>query len=140
MTDTIKDFGLCAAIEHIVCDTMEAYSVKIHCILKPSLERTMSDKFKMNAFRIVQEQLTNILKHAKASDIHIRMSETNGKFTLSIADNGIGFDKGKKSGNVGIGISNITSRAEFYRGKAKFITQPGNGCKLIISFPTALTL
>jgi PAS domain S-box-containing protein len=140
MTDTIKDFGLCAAIEHIVRDTMETYPVKIHCALQPSLEESMSDKFKMNAFRIVQEQLTNILKHARASDIHITMSETNGIFTLSIADNGIGFDNRKKSGNVGIGISNITSRAEFYRGKAKFITEPGNGCKLVITFPTALTL
>jgi signal transduction histidine kinase len=94
----------------------------------------------MNAFRIVQEQLTNILRHARASDIHITMSETSGKFSLSIADNGIGFDNGKKQGNAGIGISNITSRAEFYRGKAKFITEPGNGCNLVITFPTALTL
>jgi PAS domain S-box-containing protein len=140
MTDTIKDFGLCTAIEHIVRDTMEAHPVKIHCTLKPSLERSMSEKFKMNAFRIVQEQLTNILKHAKASDIHITMSEMRGKFTLSIADNGIGFDNCKKSGNAGIGISNITSRAEFYRGKAKFITEPGNGCKLVITFPSAPTL
>jgi PAS domain S-box-containing protein len=139
MTDTIKDFGLCAAIEDITRDTMEAYPVQIHCKLKPSLERSMSDKFKMNAFRIVQEQLTNILKHARASDIHITMAETSGKFTLSIADNGIGFDHKKKSGNMGIGISNITSRAEFYRGKAKFITEPGNGCNLVITFPVALT-
>ena len=138
MTDTIKDFGLCAAIEDIARDTMEAYPVKIHCKLKPSLERSMNGKFKMNAFRIVQEQLTNILRHARASDIHITMSETNGKFTLSIADNGIGFDNSKKSGNAGIGISNITSRAEFYRGNAKFITEPGNGCNLVITFPTAL--
>jgi signal transduction histidine kinase len=68
------------------------------------------------------------------------MSEMRGKFTLSIADNGIGFDNCKKSGNAGIGISNITSRAEFYRGKAKFITEPGNGCKLVITFPSAPTL
>jgi PAS domain S-box-containing protein len=140
MADTIKDFGLCVAIEDIARDTMETHPVKIHCILKPSLERAMSDKFKMNVYRIVQEQLTNILRHARASDIHITMSQTNGKFTLSIADNGIGFDNGKKSGNTGIGISNITSRAEFYRGKAKFITEPGNGCNLVITFPAALTL
>jgi signal transduction histidine kinase len=136
MTDTIKGFGLCTAIEHIVRDTMEAYPVKIHCMLQPSLERPMSDKFKMNAFRIIQEQLTNILKHARASDIHITMSETNGKFTLSIADNGIGFDHRKKSDNMGIGISNITSRVEFYKGRVRFITAPGNGCKLVITFPT----
>jgi PAS domain S-box-containing protein len=137
MTDTIKDFGLCGAIEHIVRDTMETYPVKIHCKLEPSLERAMSDKFKMNAFRIIQEQLTNILKHASASDINIRMSKKDGGFALSIADNGIGFDNTKKSGRTGIGISNIISRALLYRGKARFVTAPGKGCKLAISFPAA---
>ena len=57
----------------------------------------MSDKFKMNAFRIVQEQLNNILKHASASDIYIIMSEKKAEFLLSIADNGIGFDNTRKS-------------------------------------------
>src|SRR5580658_9388596 len=57
MTDTIKDFGLCAAIEDIARDTMKASPVKIHCVLQPRLESTMDNKFKMNLFRIVQEQL-----------------------------------------------------------------------------------
>jgi PAS domain S-box-containing protein len=137
MTDTIKDFGLCGALEHMVRDTMETYPVKIHCKLEPSFERAMSDKFKINAFRIIQEQLTNILKHASASDIDITLSKKNGGFALSITDNGIGFDNTRKSGRTGIGISNIISRAELYRGKAKFITEPGKGCKLLITFPTA---
>jgi PAS domain S-box-containing protein len=140
ITDTIKDFGLCAAIENIVRDTMEACPVKIHCILQPALERSMSDKFKLNAFRIVQEQLTNIRKHAKASEIQIIMSDIYGKFTLTIADNGIGFDNTEKSGHTGIGISNIISRAEFYKGSATFITKPGKGCKLIVDFPAGITM
>jgi PAS domain S-box-containing protein len=140
VTDTIKHFGLCAAIEHIVRDTMEASAVKIHCTLRPALERPMSDKFKMNAFRIVQEQLTNILKHASASQVTITMSHIGGKFTLIIADNGIGFDNTKKSNHAGIGMRNIISRAEFYRGSARFITKPGGGCKLVIAFPAAITV
>jgi PAS domain S-box-containing protein len=139
ITNTSKDFGLCAAIEHISRDTMEAYPVKIHCRLEPFLERTMSDKFKMNVFRIVQEQLNNILKHASASEIHITMSETNAEFALSIADNGIGFDNTKKARHTGIGINNIVSRAELYKGRARFVTEPGNGCKLVITFPITLT-
>jgi signal transduction histidine kinase len=135
MADTIKDFGLCAAIEHIARDTMESCPVKIHCKLVPSLEKAMSDKFKMNAFRIVQEQLNNILKHANASDIHITTSEKDAVFVLSIADNGIGFDSRKKMNHTGIGVSNIISRAESYRGTARFTTEPGKGCKLVITFP-----
>ena len=140
VTDTIKAFGLCAAIEDIVRDTMEACPVKIHCVLHPPLEKGMSDKFKLNAFRIVQEHLNNILKHAKASDIYIKMSGIGGKFTLTIADNGIGFDNTKKLSQTGIGMRNIISRAEFYSGSARFITKPGNGCKLVITFPATTTL
>ena len=97
MTDTIKDFGLCGAIEHIALDTMEIYPVKIHCQLDPALENGMSDKFKLNAFRIVQEQLNNILKHASASDIDLTMvSERRQNFALSIEDNGVRFDNTEK--------------------------------------------
>jgi len=135
VTDTIKDFGLCTAIEKVIRDTMEIYPLIIHFKLNPYLEKTMSEKFKLNIFRIFQEQLNNILKHANASDIYIIMSETKEVFSLTIADNGIGFNIKQKVKNPGVGISNIFSRAEFYRGKANFITEPGKGCKLVVSFP-----
>ena len=134
-TDTIKEFGLCIALEQIVQDTMEVSPVKIHCQLKPSVEKAMNDKFKLNIFRILQEQLNNILKHANASDVHITMSETKKVFTLAIADNGIGFNYSKKMKSPGIGISNIISRVEFFRGKVSFITAPGKGCRLTAIFP-----
>ncbi len=135
MTDAIKDFGLCQAFEKIIRDTMEIYPLKIHCKLIPSLEKTMSEKFKLNILRIFQEQLNNILKHANASEIHVTMSETKKVFSLTIADDGIGFNMKQKVKNPGIGISNIFSRAQFYRGKATFITEPGKGCKLVVAFP-----
>lgn len=135
ITDTIKDFGLCAAIGNVAHDTMEASALKIHCILDPSLERSMSDKFKLNTFRIVQEQLNNILKHAEASEIRITMSGTDAELTLSVADNGVGFNYTKRSAGKGIGLSNIISRAEHYKGEAQFITKPGKGCKLVLTFP-----
>ncbi len=139
-TDDIKDFGLCGAIERTCRDTMQAYPVKIYCTLDETLEETMSEKFKLNTFRIFQEQLNNILKHATASDIHISLSQkplkTFGpisRLVLFIADDGVGFDTGTKSN--GIGISNIISRAELYKGEASFISAPGKGCTLIVSFP-----
>ncbi len=132
-TDTIQEFGLCGAIEHVSLDTMEAYPVKIHCVLDHSLEERMSEKFKLNTFRIFQEQLNNIIKYAKATDIHITVSKLNNGFTLSISDNGVGFDPTKKV--KGIGISNIIGRAELYKGKANFISNAGEGCMLVVTFP-----
>jgi PAS domain S-box-containing protein len=135
VTDTIKDFGLCMALEQLIRDTVETNPVKIHATLNPSMEKTMNEKFKLNIFRIFQEQLNNIQRHANASDINITMSETKKAFTFSISDNGIGFNNTKKVRSTGIGISNIVSRVEYYRGKASFITAPGKGCKLTATFP-----
>jgi PAS domain S-box-containing protein len=130
-----KDFELCAEIEHVARDIMKIHPIRIRCKLKPSLEKAMSNKFKLNTYRIVQEHLNNILKHASASEIQITMSEVKTGFVLSIVDNGIGFDITKKRKNAGIGISNIINRTEYFRGKASFITRPGNGCKLVLTFP-----
>ncbi|MDR3713730.1 MAG: PAS domain S-box protein [Puia sp.] len=131
-TVTIKDFGLCGSIEHVSLDTMEASSVKIHCMLDDSMEEKMNEKFKLNVFRIFQEQLNNILKHAKATDVYISISRKAG-LTLSIRDNGLGFEVTQKSD--GIGINNIMSRAALYKGKADFISSPGHGCRLVVTFP-----
>jgi two-component system sensor histidine kinase UhpB len=130
-----KYFELCAEIEHVARDIMKIHPIRIRCKLKPSLEKAMSNKFKLNTYRIVQEHLNNILKHASASEIQITMSEVKTGFVLSIVDNGIGFDITKKRKNAGIGISNIINRTEYFRGKASFITRPGNGCKLVLTFP-----
>ena len=132
-TDAISDFGLCGAIENISKVTMETYPVKVFCMLDDTMEDKMTHKFKLNTFRILQEQMNNILKHAKATEIHITVSQTDAGFLLSIADNGKGFDTKKKMN--GIGISNIISRAELYHGNANFISEIGKGCMLALTFP-----
>lgn len=132
-TDALNDFGLCMAIENTCRDTMETYPVKIYCTLDPSMEETMSVKFKLNTFRILQEQLNNILRHAKATHINITISHPDAGLMLSIEDDGVGFDTTQKS--KGIGLTNIISRAELYKGNARFISSAGKGCLLSVTFP-----
>jgi len=131
-TDTIKSLGLCEAIESITRDTMEVYPVKLSCVLESFIEQSVNDKFKLNVFRIVQEQLNNILKHAKATAATINLSQNKKSITLTISDNGVGFDTGKK--RKGIGVDNIKSRAAAYNGNAEFISRPGQGCVLNVTF------
>ena len=139
MTDTIKDFGLRVAMEQIISDTMQVFPVKIHAKFGRSVDIAMSDKFKLNIFRIFQEQLNNILKHAKARDIYIALSKTDAGFLFTIRDNGVGFNKTKRKMDSGIGIRNIIARAELYKGKANFITEPGKGCELVVTIPHSLS-
>jgi PAS domain S-box-containing protein len=131
--DTIKNLGLCEAIDEIIRDTMEVNPVKIKADLKDFKEKNINDKFKLNVFRILQEQLTNILKHAKATQIAISLLQNKQSIILSITDNGVGFDTQKKRN--GIGIANINSRVSTYNGNVDFISKPGKGCTLTVTFP-----
>jgi PAS domain S-box-containing protein len=137
-TDVIKNFGLFEAIRNICRDTMEANPIKISYKLDLLIENKVNDKFKLNVYRIMQEQLTNILKHSRATKVVFNISQNKKFILLSITDNGIGFDTGKKQ--KGIGINNIKSRAESYNGTADFVSQPGKGCVLNVQFPISGTL
>jgi PAS domain S-box-containing protein len=134
ITDTIDDFGLSETIEGLVRDTMESNHAKIHFLsITDSLEDFMDNKFKLNIFRILQEQIRNIIKHAAASEIDISIVKSGSQIIVTITDNGVGFDCSKKP--AGIGMTNIISRAKTYNGNASFISKPGKGCKLLVSFP-----
>lgn len=133
-TDIIKNLGLCEAIETIAHDTMETNPLKISCLLTDFKETSVNDKFKLNLFRIIQEQLNNILKHARATRVRISLLQNKRSIRLTISDNGIGFDTGKKQ--KGIGLSNIRSRTESYQGTADFVSNLGKGCVLTATFPS----
>jgi len=131
--DVIKNFGLFEAIRNICKDTMEVNPIKISYKLDLLIENKVSDKFKLTVYRIMQEQLTNILKHAKATEVTISLSQNKKSLLLSIADNGVGFNTNKRK--KGIGIANIKSRSMAYNGRADFFSTPGQGCVLSVKFP-----
>ncbi len=132
-TDIIKSMGLCIAIDNLAVDMSEVNPIKITWTPKGFNEKTFTDKFKLNIFRIVQEQLNNILKHARATKVTISLSQTKKYLKLAIDDNGIGFDTCKKQ--TGIGLDNIKSRAASYNGIAGFSSEPGKGCRLTVTVP-----
>jgi PAS domain S-box-containing protein len=84
-------------------------------------------------YRILQEHLTNILKHSGADRVDVSVDLTTTQLLVQITDNGIGFDPRKKS--KGIGITNMKTRAESIKGAFTLDTAPGCGCKLAVSVP-----
>jgi two-component system sensor histidine kinase UhpB len=96
-------------------------------------EYLLPDGIKETLYRIIQEQLGNIIKHAKAKQITIQLHNNNNAVYLFIKDNGIGFNPNESRN--GVGINNILSRVESYNGSARFISKPGNGCRLDVIIP-----
>ena len=84
-------------------------------------------------FRIVQEQLNNVVKHAAAEKVNLSILPNEGKLELLIEDNGIGFDLRQRG--KGIGLSNIKTRAELLQGEMELRSARGKGCTLRIRFP-----
>lgn len=95
-------------------------------------ETMLSDGLKVTIYRIIQEQLNNILKYSAASVIQVRLMQNQYNLTLLIKDNGQGFDV--KAKRKGIGLANIMSRAELYHGQAVIDSSPGAGCRVFVIF------
>jgi PAS domain S-box-containing protein len=129
----MKGFNLKDQIRTLVKTMEEGIGFKITFQYElPELQELLYD-LKLNIYRIIQEQLNNVYKHASASRVDIKMTAEDGQAHLSIHDNGIGFEVGIKKN--GVGIVNIINRVESFNGHVSFATNPGIGCKLDIHIP-----
>lgn len=126
------DATLAEAIRDLVDEIQAITPVKISLMTNLD-EKLLNDNFKLMIYRIVQEQMNNILKYAAASQVEIKIIADPGKLCLLITDNGVGFDTNNKS--KGIGLRNIDNRVRFYNGVTHVISRPGKGCRLEISIP-----
>jgi PAS domain S-box-containing protein len=132
ITPLIKDVGLRDSIKTMIADIMLVNPIKISFHSELFNEESLNEKYKLNIFRIIQEQINNVLKHAKANSIDITFEEKKDNIIISICDDGVGFDVAKSK--KGIGIDNIISRSAVYKGDVIINTAPGKGCSVIINF------
>jgi two-component system sensor histidine kinase NreB len=93
----------------------------------------IKDDLKLNIYRIIQEQMNNILKHAKAKKVDISIQDIHAAVYIVIKDDGVGFNM--ETSRKGIGISNMINRIESFNGKVDIITSPGNGTRINIELP-----
>jgi PAS domain S-box-containing protein len=127
-----REIGLKLSIEDLVESIRVANKFQVSLDFYLPDEQLLDDKLKMTLFRIIQEQLNNILKHAEATEIAISIQQYDEVLNLVIADNGKGFNVHEK--RKGIGITNITNRAELFNGLVKIVSAPGKGCRMEVGF------
>ncbi|HVU97704.1 MAG TPA: PAS domain S-box protein [Puia sp.] len=135
ITPGLREIGLIESVEDVIDDMKLARAdLGIELDLQNITEEQIEDKRKLTVFRIVQEQLNNIVKHARATRVLIRLSMEGSDLVVTVADNGVGFDVGRH--RKGVGITNIISRAELFSGTVEIQSQPGEGTTLTVSLPT----
>ena len=129
----LKDNGLLASIEILIGDIHFSTPVKVK-FTHDHENDLLSPGKKIALFRIVQEQLKNILKHSEAKNVEILLQSKEKDTYLIIKDDGLGFDS--KQTPRGIGFSNIYERTRFYDGSVHIQTKPGKGCILTVTIPS----
>jgi signal transduction histidine kinase len=90
---------------------------------------------KLMLFRIIQEQVNNIVRHAHASQVVVKLQADAEQIILTISDNGVGFDLDHHK--KGLGLTGIVNRAVLFNAKTSFDTAPGKGCTLMVVVPFA---
>ncbi|MDW3191640.1 MAG: sensor histidine kinase [Cytophagales bacterium] len=129
----IAQFGLIAAIEDLVHTIEKRNLVKMdfdHFGIDDPLDRERE----VTLFRIIQELVMNVLKHAKANHIEIQFVLQEDNYNLSVSDDGIGFNLNNRT-SPGMGLSNVAARAEQLGGSLHIDSNPGRGTFISIDFP-----
>ncbi|HEX9252679.1 MAG TPA: PAS domain S-box protein [Ignavibacteriaceae bacterium] len=131
----VERFGLVASIE-LLCERIKQTS-KINVQFSVSNFNSLSDKKdELVLYRIVQEALNNIVKHANCNNAEINMYRSNGLLNIEIWDDGSGYEMGKINDQLNkFGISNIKERVKNLNGQIDIRTQVGEGVQIKIKIP-----
>jgi signal transduction histidine kinase len=128
----VEHKGLEESIEGIVL-TMTGLNITVVSAISAALVAKLTPEQQLMLYRIVQEQTSNILKHAQANAVQIRLQPKDDMAELLIADNGIGFNT--EAPRSGIGFINIYNRVTAFNGTVDITGTSGEGCTLLVRFP-----
>jgi two-component sensor histidine kinase len=136
ITGNADDLHLKSAIEALLSRLTVAKPMTISFDTGMFYERGLSKKVKLSILRVIQEQFTNIVKYANASEVYVSLRRTRQRAYLVIHDNGQGFDMTQKRN--GLFITDIIECVEMNNGQATIKSEQGVGCQLRAEFSTKL--
>ncbi|MGI9034748.1 MAG: sensor histidine kinase, partial [Pyrinomonadaceae bacterium] len=130
------DLGLLAALENYIREWSHHTNVAAEFHTFGLANTRLAWEIETNLYRIAQEALNNIYKHAKASKVEIMLEKREDSIVLIIEDNGAGFDvKDKINRAKGIGLIGITERAVIIGGKSEIESREGAGTTIFVRVP-----
>lgn len=130
---TLGDIGLIESVQDL-CDSLKrTHSFRINFLHPHFSESGIPDNMKLMIFRVIQEQVSNIIRHAKAYSITIKLQSDAEFIVFSIEDNGQGFDP--QHHKKGMGLKNIANRVALFDGSVDIESSPGKGCSVTVSIP-----
>ena len=124
MPEALIKFGLKEALENYCESVNHSKQIQVR-VQTYGMETRMEQSVEIVIYRIIQELLTNVIKHAEAEKVLIQLVCGDDKFNLTVEDDGKGFDT--KETSVGAGLANIKARAAYLNGSVDIVSQKGEG-------------
>lgn len=135
-SNPLQGQSLKSAIEKLLTDFQQTTSIEPSC--KIDLPHTLPTEVNTALYRIVQESLTNICKHAEATSVTVKLLAHAGMIHLSIEDNGKGFNPTQNT--TGFGLQGMRERSVALGGQLNLHSQLGTGCCISVSLPLSKLL
>jgi signal transduction histidine kinase len=130
----LDDFGLDAALRSLAESFSQRTGIEVK--YRSDLEgRRLHDQAETNLFRIAQEALTNVARHSQATSVSVELLSRKDEVTLTIRDNGRGFDMSQRRASPGLGLAGMETRSRGCSGTLNIETAPGKGLKVEVTCP-----
>ena len=132
--EILNDLGLLAAIEWQAQEYMKRSGIKIFLQFDPD-EFSVDHNRATTIFRIFQETLTNVMRHAHATEVFVTLRRKLGGLELVVEDNGVGIDEKETEKRWSLGIMGIKERARFWNGTVEIKGVAGEGTRVRVWIP-----
>jgi|GEM_PF-1080873 len=127
-------FGIARAVEEMVDELNETSDTTWTTELDVP-RYSIPPAVQINVYRIIQESVSNILRHADAAHAAIRMHRMDGHVNIEIEDDGKGFDPLDERVISGLGMKTLAERVSLLKGRMEFTARPGEGTRIFVSIP-----
>jgi signal transduction histidine kinase len=131
---SLDHLGLANALQQYIQGFSETNSIEVS-FDTTGIEGRLPAEVEVAFYRIAQEALTNVVRHAGATRIDLKLQEASGKLKLIIKDNGMGFDPQSKVGRDRLGLIGMRERAGMLGGRMNVESIPGQGTTLNVEIP-----
>jgi signal transduction histidine kinase len=135
MPEALVRFGLPEALQDFCDGINESGQLNVN-LQTFGLETRLDSSVEVVLYRIIQELLNNVIKHARASEAYVQITHDENHLTITIEDNGKGFDTSQLANNKGAGMSNIETRVAYLNGKMDIQSKTNEGTSVLIEIPT----
>jgi signal transduction histidine kinase len=129
--EQLEILGFVDAVKQYLCEFEERHGIV--CMLDSNvLKIEMNSQKTLALFRILQESMTNVARHSKATQVYVKIHQNKKQLIFSIADNGTGFDMSKKAKSTSYGMIGMYERVTLIDGKLRIKSKEGAGTSVVV--------